>query len=170
LTVRPRAALSVLFSGAGGGGVASNPAGIQCAADCSAPYDVGTTVALTATPNARSTFRAWTGCETVSGLTCTVTVNAARTVTAAFDLKQFPLTVTKDGLGASAGTVTADPPGQGCGSGCSRYTIDTVVTLTASPSTFFSGWTGCDSVSGTVCTVTMRDARSVTATFVRTPF
>jgi hypothetical protein len=169
LTVRTRAALSVLFTGAGGGSVASNPAGIQCAVDCSASYDVGTTVTLTATPDSRSTFRAWTGCNAVSGLTCTVTVNAATSVTAAFDLKTFPLTVTRAGLLAVLGTVTADPSGPGCGDGCSTYTIDTVVTLTAEPSLLLTGWTGCDSASGNVCTVTMRNARSVTATFLETP-
>jgi hypothetical protein len=35
---------------------------------------------------------------------------------------------------------------------------------------FLSGWSGCDSVSGATCTVTMRAARSVTATFVGVPF
>jgi hypothetical protein len=39
------------------------------------------------------------------------------------------------------------------------------VTLTAS-GMFFSGWTGCDSVSGTSCTVTVSSARSVTARYM----
>jgi alpha-tubulin suppressor-like RCC1 family protein len=151
----------------GGGGVTA--AGIQCAPDCSESYAAGTTVVLTATPDARSTFHGWTGCDTVSGPTCTVTVNAATTVTATFNLKTFPLTVTKAGVGASLGTVTANPEGTGCGSGCSTYTIDTVVMLTASPSVLLTGWTGCDLVSGNVCVVTMGNARSVTATFVGLP-
>jgi hypothetical protein len=41
-----------------------------------------------------------------------------------------------------------------------------VVTLTASPSALFSGWSGCDTVSGATCTVTVRSARSVNAAFV----
>ena len=38
---------------------------------------MGTTVTLTASADSRSTFTGWTGCDVVSGPTCTVTVNAA---------------------------------------------------------------------------------------------
>src|SRR5205807_3266126 len=43
----------------------------------------------------------------------------------------------------------------------------TMVTLTATPATgsTFTGWSGCDTASGTTCAVTMSAARSVTATF-----
>jgi hypothetical protein len=43
-----------------------------------------------------------------------------------------------------------------------------VVVLTATPALLstFSGWSGCDSVSGTQCTVTMSRARGVTASFL----
>jgi hypothetical protein len=42
-----------------------------------------------------------------------------------------------------------------------------VISLTATPDTgsAFDGWTGCDSTSGTQCTVTMIKAKSVTAEF-----
>jgi hypothetical protein len=40
------------------------------------------------------------------------------------------------------------------------------VTLTASPSPFFTGWSGCDTVSGATCTVTMTSAKSVSARFL----
>ena len=70
-----------------------------------------------------------------------------------------------------AGSVTSSPPGISCGTDCSEaYAIDTVVTLTASLARCFTGWSGCDSVSGATCTVTMGSARSVTATFVGMPF
>jgi hypothetical protein len=39
-------------------------------------------VTLTQRPNLLSTFTGWSGCDTVSGGTCTVTMNAARSVTA----------------------------------------------------------------------------------------
>jgi hypothetical protein len=41
-------------------------------------------VTLTATPAFLSFFDSWTGCDSVSGATCTVTVNSARTVRANF--------------------------------------------------------------------------------------
>ena len=43
------------------GTVTSNPAGIDCGADCSEDYVEGTVVALTATPDADCTFGGWSG-------------------------------------------------------------------------------------------------------------
>ena len=147
------------------------PSGINCGTDCSESYDSDTTVTLTASAASNSNFVGWGGCDTVSGTTCTVTMSAARVVTAIFDLKRFTLTVAKAGLARDSGNVSSSPQGINCGTDCSEsYTIDTVVTLTASPSVLFTGWSGCDSVSGSTCTVTMRSARSVNATFVGVPF
>jgi len=98
-------------------------------------------------------------------------MGASRSVIATFDLQLFTLTVDKTGPGS--GTVTSSPPGINCGPDCSEpYTIDTVVTLTATPNvpSVFTGWSGCDTVADTTCTVTMRSARSVTAGFLGVPF
>jgi hypothetical protein len=77
--------LTVAKTGISGNGtVTSNPPGIDCGATCSAAYDSGTVVTLTATPDFLSIFNGWTGCDTVSGTTCTVTMNGARAVTAHF--------------------------------------------------------------------------------------
>ena len=73
-------------------------AGISCGTDCSETYDSGTSVTLTATAASGSTFFGWIGCDTVSGATCTVTMSAARTVTATFDPQRFVLTVNRTGL------------------------------------------------------------------------
>ena len=165
LTVVGQANLTVFRTGAGTGTVTSNPAGINCGTDCSQVYTNGTVVTLTATAASNSTFAGWSGCDTVSGATCTVTVNSGRTATATFDLKTFVLTVSKEGLVGGLGSVTSSPAGISCGSDCSEtYTSGTEVTLTAS-GLLFSGWTGCDSSSGTTCTVNMSSAKSVTARF-----
>jgi alpha-tubulin suppressor-like RCC1 family protein len=165
LTVVGDANLTVYRTGAGTGTVTSSPAGINCGTDCSEIYVSGTVVTLTATASGNSTFAGWTGCDTVSGTKCTLTVNSGRTATAAFDLKTFILTVSKAGLLASQGSVTSNPSGISCGSDCAEsYTSGTVVTLTAS-GPLFMGWTGCDSASDTTCTVTVSSAKSVTARF-----
>jgi Ca2+-binding RTX toxin-like protein len=159
-------ALSVTKAGAGTGTVTSSPAGINCGADCSESYARGTAVTLTASPALGSTFIGWTGCATVSGSTCTVTMSAVRSVAATFNLQNFALTVTKSGLGA--GTVTSTPAGINCGSDCSEsYAFGTTVTLKATPSLLsgFDGWSGCDAVSGTTCTVRIDRVRSVQASF-----
>ena len=77
---------------------------------------------------------------------------------------QYLLTITKSGIGT--GTVTAT--GINCGSDCNEtYASGTSVTLTAtvdSGSTFVS-WSGGCTGTGTSCTVTMDNAKSVNAEF-----
>jgi endoglucanase len=81
----PTYALSVSKSGSGSGTVSSSPAGIDCGSDCSESYASGTSVTLTASATSGSTFAFWGGsCSGTGG--CTVTMDAARSVTATFDL------------------------------------------------------------------------------------
>ena len=161
--------LSVSKTGTGSGTVTSSDGGINCGSTCSASYTSGTTVTLTATPAGGSTFSGWSGCDAVSGTTCSVTMNAARAVTASFTLQRFTLSVNKTGI-IGSGTVTSSDGAINCGSTCSAsYTSGTTVTLTATPTGFlsiFTGWTGCDAVSGTTCTVIMNRTRTVTADFL----
>jgi alpha-tubulin suppressor-like RCC1 family protein len=165
-----RFTLTAAKNGNGGGAVASNPAGISCGAACASDFVVNTVVTLTAFPNADSNVTGWTGCDSVSGATCTVTMAGARTATATFTLKQFPLTVSKTGIGR--GTVSSSPAGINCGAACSaNFTIHTTVTLTATPNlgSIFNGWTGCDAVNGSSCTVTVAAAKNVSANFLGLP-
>ena len=78
--------LTVSDTGLGSGTVTSSPAGIDCGSACSASYVSGTTVTLTATPGSSSGFGGWSGCDAVSGNSCTVKMNSARSVTANFTL------------------------------------------------------------------------------------
>jgi hypothetical protein len=70
--------------GLGSGTVTSSPGGIDCGPTCSATYSLGSVVTLTATPDFLSLFNGWTGCDATSGTTCTVSMSAAKTVTANF--------------------------------------------------------------------------------------
>jgi hypothetical protein len=162
--------LAVIRQGDGNGTVTSAPAGVQCPSTCSATFVSDSQVTLTAAAGADSLFTGWTGCDSISGAACTVTMANARSVTAIFMLRRFTLTVTKDGLGK--GTVTSSPAGVTCGTACSSdYVINTTVTLTATPAllSIFNGWTGCDAVNGNVCTVHMTGAKSVNANFLGVP-
>src|SRR6266446_5132511 len=67
-----------------GGTVTSSPAGINCGSTCSADFDSDTVVTLTAKSGLLSIFTGWQGCDTANGTTCTVTINAAKTVKANF--------------------------------------------------------------------------------------
>jgi hypothetical protein len=75
--------LSVATAGSGSGTVTSDPAGIDCGADCSEGYEDGTSVTLTATPDGSSVFDGWSGDCTGTG-SCSVTMNGPRNVTATF--------------------------------------------------------------------------------------
>ena len=157
--------LSVTRMGTGTGTVTSTPAGINCGTTCSANYATGTSVTLSAAPASGSTFAGWSGACSGTGA-CTVSMTAARAVTATFNAAtSFPLSVTK--MGTGTGTVTSAPAGINCGSTCSaNYTTGTSVTLTAVPtsSSTFGGWSGACTGTG-ACTVSMTVARNVTATF-----
>ncbi len=75
----------------------------------------GTSVTLTPTPAAGSVFAGWSGACTGTGA-CVVTMNAAQSVSAVFNLQTFALTTTKSGTGT--GTVTSAPAGINCGATC----------------------------------------------------
>ncbi len=77
------APLTVATTGTGTGTVTSNLPGIDCGADCTEAYPVGTMVTLTARPDATATFTGWAGAGAGTG-TCTVTLAAATSVTATF--------------------------------------------------------------------------------------
>lgn len=77
-------ALTVTKAGTGSGTVTSLPAGINCGAACSASFDQGTSVTLTATPATGSTFAGWGGACTGTG-TCNVIMDSNKTATATFN-------------------------------------------------------------------------------------
>ena len=66
------------------GTVSSSPEGIACGGLCSATFAPGTPITLTAAPDAGSTFLGWGGACAGAALTCDLTMDAARTVTASF--------------------------------------------------------------------------------------
>lgn len=125
---------------------------------------------LTATAAPGSVFTGFTGCtaSAANPSQCTAVVSGTTLVKANFALL-MPLTVTLAGSGS--GTVVSAPPGINCGApggACSASVASGVaIQLTASPATgsMLSGFTGCGSVSGNVCTVTVGSATAVTASF-----
>jgi RHS repeat-associated protein len=79
--------LTVDLTGTGSGTVTSSPGGLVCAGTdgqtCSAGFTAGTSVTLSATPDAGSTFAGWGGACSGTGA-CTVPLASARLVVAAF--------------------------------------------------------------------------------------
>jgi hypothetical protein len=165
------ATVEVTKEGPGSGTIASNPVGITCGGTCSHTYNHGQQVVLTATRDANSdqTAVAWTGCDSSTATTCTVTVNGAENVGAKFTLNSYQLSVDTQGNGngkvvSNVGSI--DCPDNDCND---SYNHNQPVVLTAtnagdSDQTEVE-WTGCDSETATTCTVTMNGAKNVTATF-----
>lgn len=67
------------------GTVTSSPAGINCGTTCSASFGPGTVVTLTARAIANRVFAGWGGACSGTAPTCTVTMDAGKTVSASFN-------------------------------------------------------------------------------------
>ena len=159
--------VTVSKAGSGIGLVTSDVAGINCGTDCAAGYNQGDAVVLSATADPGSIFTGWSDDCTGTG-TCNLTIDAAKNVTATFELLQT-LTVTLDGAGT--GNVTSDVGGINCPSGSCvsdgrTHNTHVILTATADPGSAFAGWSdlGCPGTTPT-CDVTMDADKTVTATF-----
>lgn len=87
----PSHTVTVKKAGTGSGSVASSPAGINCGAQCSAPFEEKTTVTLTAQAASGSTFAGWSGGGCSGAGSCVLTMGAADvTVTATFNANPPP--------------------------------------------------------------------------------
>jgi uncharacterized repeat protein (TIGR02543 family) len=131
-----------------------------------AKYKHGTVVKLTADPSNDYTFDYWSGDvppdQDLRTNPLTVTMDGAKSLTARFaDCYSLTTAVSP----ASSGSI-ALAPGPNCKGG-TKYTPNTIVQLTASPTTnyAFSSWSGDATGSTNPTSVTMSENRSVTAGF-----
>ncbi len=76
--------LAVTVAGQGSGTVTSDPAGINCGADCTELYAPDTSVTLTATADSGFVFTGWNSGGCSGSGTCTVTMTEAQAVAAVF--------------------------------------------------------------------------------------
>jgi len=171
--------LTVSKLGTGTGTVTSEPAGIDCGSKCSAEFEEGSTVTLSAKAAAGSTFAGWSGSGCSGTGTCKVTMSEAKAVSAEFTkagptLHTLKVSVSGEGsVSADAGTIS------GCtsagGAACEgQYEEGAVVTLTETPKagSIFKGWGSaqCDESTESTCVVTIGSAdEGVSASFEAEP-
>jgi hypothetical protein len=99
-------ALSVSKAGSGSGTVTSSPVGIDCGTKCSAEFEEGEEVSLSATATSGSSFAGFSGACTGTGA-CKVTITEAKAVTATFNAQS-------SGGGGGGGTTNPPPPPANC--------------------------------------------------------
>ena len=177
-TVVPVYTLTVTKSGNGTGTVSSSPGlngSITCGATCSATFLSGASVTLSAGPDPNSLQQSWGGaCSgTPNNQSCSVTMNANLTATAAFVLG---ITLNVSVTGGGSGTVTSSDGAISCsdtGGACSSLNLPgAVVSLTAAPSngSQFSSWSGaCTGTNPSSCSVTLNSNQTVTANLSPAP-
>jgi hypothetical protein len=166
-TFVPQEQLSVAKGGSGSGSVTSSPGGISCGSTCSAPFDRGSTVTLTANAGSSSRFTGWSGGCTGTATTCKVTMTTSQAVTASF-LATPALKVSFTGTGL--GKVTSSPAGIDCGTACTHnYDQGTKVALTPAPvaGSRFVSWSGGGCARAVPCVVTVTTGTQVIAKFNR---
>jgi hypothetical protein len=142
--------------------------GVDCDDKCS--YEIEETVTLTAIPNPGYIFKSWKGCDTVSGLHCTVTP-LGQTIGAKF-AKTQNLTVSKaegSGLGkvSSLYGVSCMP---GCTSATATFLYGAAITVKEAPSKHFHfvEWLG-DCTGPGSCELLMNEDHEVEALFAEDP-
>jgi uncharacterized repeat protein (TIGR02543 family) len=151
----PTYELTVSKAGTGTGTVSGD--GIDCGSTCAASYTQGTSVTLTATAAADSTFVGWGGACSGTG-SCTAKMDAAVSVTATFNLRPPPpkkVTLTVQKVGAGSGYV-GGAGGIDCGPNCSADVVaGTTLALVASAETGsrFAGWSATACGTAPACTV-----------------
>jgi len=157
--------LTVNKTGTGSGTVTGDT--INCGVTCSANFNSGSSVILSAVAISGSVFTGWSGGGCSGTGNCTVTMNAAQTVTANFDLASYSLSISK----AGNGSVISDPAGINCGSTCSaNFNSGITVNLNATADTgyIFSNWSNGCTGSG-ACSILVNSAKAVLATFNLAP-
>jgi len=149
-------------------GTITGDGGISCPGTCSATFDPGQTVNLTAAPAGGFIFVGWGDACAGRGNPCSLAMNGDRTVSATFG-NPAVLTVQPP----SNGRITGDG-GISCPGTCTAtFNPGEQVSLTAQPSDptdfAFTGWGGACAGRGNPCNLTMNGDRTVSASFAARP-
>jgi hypothetical protein len=157
----------------GPGSVVSNPAGISCAPACSANFNAGQQVDLTATPTPGFYFAGWSGAGCSGAGGCTITMNGAQAVTATFLPNAMVVNMNGSGLVNLSGKLGGVTRYSSCvQSGCTTlFDRGATVTLTArgNPGNVFTGWSttwpGASCSGAAACSGVLYSQQTVAAGF-----
>ncbi|KJU82724.1 secreted protein containing DUF1566 [Candidatus Magnetobacterium bavaricum] len=179
--VNPLVNLGISKTGTGSGTVTSSPSVINCGSTCSFSFPQGMSVTLTSTVDSGSTFTGWSGdCSSYgSSSTCTLTMSAAKNVTATFNQCTYAISPTSRTSPASGGSdIVSVTATTGCGwtasSNVDWITITSgssgsgngSVSYTVAANTTINQRTGTLTIAGKTFTVTQE---AITCTYTVTP-
>lgn len=121
-------------------------------------YENGTIVELTGNPAEHWEFIEWQGDLSGSENPATITMDGAKTVTAVFEEKEYPLTITIEGEGDVSEEIV---------NGKTDYTHGTMVELMGNPASEwqFIEWTGDLETEDNPATITMDGPKNINAIF-----
>ncbi len=124
-------------------------------------YAMGSIVKLTATPNAEYIFKEWTGSYSGNTNPANITMDADKTLTAVFEKRPYPLSLTVVGSGTVKEEIIK------IASAATNYTSGTTVRLTPQPAAGFQfkKWSGDDTSSRTPLDIVISKATNLTCTF-----
>ncbi|MBN2650074.1 MAG: Ig-like domain-containing protein, partial [Prolixibacteraceae bacterium] len=122
-------------------------------------FDYGTSVLLTAVPNAGYSFTGWSGDAAGTSNSTTIIMDSDKDVTANFEVIP-PNTFTLDVTSTFGGSTAKNPNRAG-------YTDGTVVQVTATPNTgySFAGWSGDATGTANPLSITMNSDKNLVANF-----
>ncbi|MDA8923788.1 VCBS repeat-containing protein [Flavobacteriaceae bacterium] len=134
----------------GVGGSVSSPGG---------SYTQGKSTSVTATPDPEYVFVNWSNGSTDNPLS--ITVNSNQTVTANFEKRKYPLTVSITGSGTVSEKIIS------AGKSTTEYTSGSTIQLTATPSNewVFTGWSGSVSSTENPIELTVNESKTVSVSF-----
>ena len=138
----------------GVGGSVSSPGG---------SYTEGKSTSITATPDSEYVFVNWSNGSTDNPLS--VTVNSNQTITANFEKRKYPLTVSITGSGTVSEEIIS------AGKSTTEYNSGSIIRLTALPSDNwdFKGWSGSVSSTTNPLELTVDESKDIILTFRLSP-
>ena len=159
----PSVALSVAANGSGTVALTAPGGSLDCAPSCSATLESDTAVKLDAKPGHGMRLVRWEGDCSGSATTCSVTMTAARNVTAVFGQEGYPVRVAI----AGNGRVTSTPAALSCPSQCQASFYGPVTLRAKAAAGYrFTSWLGACGGHG-VCRLNRKNAGLVQAVFSR---
>lgn len=175
-------AISVSIGGVGGGMVTGGST-IACVrangantGACGESATFGTSITLTAIPDANSSFGGWSGACSGQSTTCTTTLTQSRSAVATFTRRQVTLTLVLNGPGLGDVLVNGAPAcaltGTQTANSCTQtFEVGQAVSInaTAAASSLFGGFGGACTGTGS-CSLTLTQSQTVTVSFTVSKF